>query len=91
MSATKETVITIGESGILSFVYDDELLPLIDDAKCSTIERASHVEPAELPDGGIGWGVDLSPVGGPALLGVYRERSAALAAEVAWLKENVLT
>ncbi len=42
--------------------------------------RASHVEPAP----GGGWTADLSPVGGPTL-GPFPLRSAALAAEAAWL------
>jgi hypothetical protein len=49
------------------------------------IARASHVEPT--PDGR--WTADLSPVGGP-VLGPFRLRSAALAAEHNWLKEHWL-
>jgi hypothetical protein len=44
------------------------------------IRRASHVEPT--PDGR--WSADLSPVHGP-VLGPFAHRSAALAAEHAWL------
>jgi len=51
---------------------------------CTTIARASHVEPCE-----SGWSADMSPVGGPVLTG-FTKRSQALAAEVAWLEENVL-
>lgn len=50
-----------------------------------TIRRGSHVEPA---DGGQ-WQCDLSPVCGP-ILGPFDSRSAALAAEVAWLTANWL-
>ena len=46
-----------------------------------TVRRASHVE----PDAHGGWSADLSPVGGP-VLGPFPYRSAALAAEVAWLQ-----
>ena len=45
-----------------------------------TIRRASHVEPDMTGD----WFADLAPVGGP-LLGPYRLRGDALAAEVVWL------
>jgi hypothetical protein len=48
-----------------------------------TIARASHVEPNE--DGQ--WFAQM--VGGP-VLGPFAKRSAALAAEVAWLESNVL-
>ncbi len=50
-----------------------------------TISRASHVEPDQ--DGS--WRADLSPVLGP-VLGPYRTRSAALAAEQDWLQSNWL-
>lgn len=49
------------------------------------ITRASHVE----PDSRGGWLADLSPVGGP-LLGPFPQRSAALAAEQAWLEAHWL-
>ncbi len=48
------------------------------------IARASHVEPSSQ---GL-WQADLSPVAGP-LLGPYQLRSEALAAEVAWLEQNL--
>ena len=44
------------------------------------IRRASHVE----PDASGAWYADLAPVDGPRL-GPFRQRSAALAAEAAWL------
>ncbi len=50
-----------------------------------TIRRASHVEPTS--DGM--WLADLSPVAGP-VLGPFPSRSAALDAEVAWLKAEWL-
>jgi hypothetical protein len=50
-----------------------------------SIERASHVEPT--PDGQ--WLADLSPVRGP-VLGPFPQRSAALAAEAAWLQRHWL-
>tara|TARA_R110002049_G_scaffold4601_5_gene32455 strand:+ start:641228 stop:641494 length:267 start_codon:yes stop_codon:yes gene_type:complete len=50
------------------------------------IFRASHVEPTPSGD----WLADLAPVDGPQL-GPFENRSEALAAEVAWLKQNWLT
>jgi hypothetical protein len=49
------------------------------------IERASAVE----PDAGGCWWADLGPSGGP-LLGPFRRRSEALAAEVGWLERHRL-
>ncbi len=46
-----------------------------------SIRRASHVE----PDADGRWWADLAPVGGPRL-GPFGLRSAALAAERAWLE-----
>lgn len=46
------------------------------------IKRGSHVEPNKEGQ----WMADLSPVNGP-VLGPFRTRSEALAAEVAWLHE----
>lgn len=50
-----------------------------------TIRRGSHVEPTESG----AWLCDLSPVSGP-ILGPFESRSAALAAEVAWLTDHWL-
>ena len=50
-----------------------------------SIRRGSHVEPDQHGQ----WLCDLSPVSGP-LLGPFAGRSAALAAEVAWLNEHWL-
>lgn len=50
-----------------------------------TIARASHVE----PDGQSRWLADLAPVHGP-VLGPFRRRSEALAAERAWLEQHWL-
>ena len=49
------------------------------------LRRASFVE----PDVQGRWHADLSPVGGP-VLGPFKQRSAALAAEACWLDEHWL-
>ncbi|WP_437222652.1 hypothetical protein SH661x_002878 [Planctomicrobium sp. SH661] len=51
-----------------------------------SIRRASHVEPTVEGE----WKVDLSPVDGP-LLGPYRSRSQALAAETCWIEQHALS
>jgi hypothetical protein len=51
-----------------------------------TIRRVSQVE----PDAEGRWHADLSPVGGPRL-GPFPLRSQALAAEVRWLEEHLLS
>jgi hypothetical protein len=51
------------------------------------IRRASHVEP--MPEQPGKWGADMAPVAGP-FLGPFDTRAEALAAEVAWL-DNELT
>lgn len=73
----------ISNSGQASCVYD-ETIDLGSLGKLA-IQRASHVE----PDTQGRWLADLSPVQGPTL-GPFAQRSEALAAEVAWLRENWL-
>ena len=50
-----------------------------------TISRASHVEPTASGE----WTADMAPSDGP-ILGPFRTRSAALAAEIDWLLRNRL-
>lgn len=73
----------INADGTIRCVYD-ETLPLAALGQM-TIQRASHVEPTA--DGQ--WTADLTPVAGP-LLGPFRQRSEALAAERGWLDEHWL-
>jgi hypothetical protein len=77
-----EILIAIKPDGTVSFIYDDRLAGLCEEGDAHTT-RASHVEPAE-----GGWTADMSPVNGP-VLGPFRLREEALAAEVAWLKEHL--
>jgi hypothetical protein len=74
----------IEPSGQARCIYSEE----IDLAQLGMliIRRGSHVE----PDLQGRWLCDLSPVSGPTL-GPFDSRSAALAAEVAWLAEHWLT
>jgi hypothetical protein len=74
--------LTVSPTGDVRFIYSDDLRPLLD-AGDARISRASHVEPS-----GSAWTADLAPAGGP-LLGPFATRAEALAAEVAWLDENL--
>ena len=69
--------------GSLSAIWDDGLVPLVAEGK-ATITRASHVEPTD--DGQ--WVADMSPVGGPVIIGSFALRADALAAERKWLTEH---
>ena len=75
--------IVIDIRGTAHCVYD-ETIPLSSIGRMK-IRRGSHVEPI---DGGK-WIADLSPVGGP-VLGPFRFRSKALAAERRWLEKHWL-
>ena len=73
--------IFIGQDGLLKFIYDDDLLPLLQLGTAS-VTRASHVEPSRNT-----WSADLSPSGGP-VLGPFARRADALQAEVTWLHDQ---
>ncbi len=75
--------LVIDPGGVVRCVYGEaiDLGPL---GRLS-VERASHVE----PDAYGQWRADLGPVGGP-VLGPFPRRSAAVAAEVAWLRMHWL-
>ena len=73
----------IDTNGSVSCLYSDALE--LDRIGRLTITRGSHVEPTL--DGQ--WTADMSPVCGP-VLGPYRSRRDALAAEVGWLEANWL-
>lgn len=76
------TTFTITPAGDVRFIWDDQLQPLLELGE-PEVRRASHVEPTD--DGQ--WTADLSPVGGP-VLGPFRFRQQALAAEVDWLQRH---
>ena len=76
MSSAMELVVDAG--GDVRCIYD-EALDLREIGKLQ-ITRASHVE----PDAEGCWWADMGPVGGP-VLGPFRSRSVALAAERGWL------
>lgn len=75
--------ILIDSSGQARCIYAEE----IDLTQLGTLSivRASYVE----PDSCGQWLCDLSPVSGP-VLGPFATRSAALAAEVLWLRTHWL-
>ena len=75
-------LVTITPDGTLKFLYNDDLRPLMELGK-STVSRASDVEPTAEGE----WTADLSRVGGP-VLGPFKLREQALAAEVSWLENN---
>jgi hypothetical protein len=68
-----------------SCVYDDALAETLDVLGVVTVTRASHVEPAP----GGGWTADMSPVAPGVVLGPFRLRAEALAAEREWLRKNL--
>ncbi len=75
---TAEMELVVGAGGDVRCIYDEELdLREIGTLK---ITRASHVE----PDAEGFWWADMGPVDGP-VLGPFRSRSEALAAEREWL------
>lgn len=89
MTTTRRAFITTIRNGGLAFIYSDEAAGLLA-LGTSAVTRASHVEPYSGPDGS-GWVADMGPSGGPVLLDrdarPFTLRAAALAAEVAWLRE----
>lgn len=75
--------LVISPSGTLTFIYDDELQPLVSEGD-ATISRVSHVE----PNSAGCWVADMSPVGGPEL-GPFDLREEALTAEKLWLSVHL--
>ena len=76
---TTKMELVIGCDGGVKCIYD-EALDLREIGKLQ-ITRASHVE----PDAEGYWWADMGPVEGP-VLGPFRNRTEALAAERGWLR-----
>jgi hypothetical protein len=74
-------LLAIRPNGEIQFIYSDALEPLLHEGEFR-VERASRVEPAE----GGGWTATMND---GTVLGPYKLRSEALAAEVRFL-EGVL-
>ena len=79
---TREMELVVGCDGGVRCIYD-EALDLRALGK-SQITRASHVE----PDAEGYWWADMGPVEGP-VLGPFRNRTEALAAERGWLNQRM--
>lgn len=71
------------KEGKLVFVYNDSLRCLLN-LGAAAIRRASEVEPTA----DLRWSADLSRVSGPQI-GPFRDRDAAIAAEVEWLNDHL--
>lgn len=73
--------------GVVACLHDDDAAAFLSRlaGAAPATRRASHVEPN--PDGT--WRADLAPSGGP-VMSPFPTRRAALAAEAAWLRDNVL-
>ena len=82
-------LLTVDNAGKLAFIWDDDLTDLAAAGKARVL-RAGQVEPDYYAkeNGGDTWMADLRLSGGP-ILGPFRRQGEALAAEVAWLEENV--
>ena len=82
MSAAEPTELFCRPDGRVELIYTEafDAAPL----GRGLIRRASHVE----PDGDGRWWADLAPSGGDRL-GPFASRSAALAAERAWLARRL--
>ena len=78
-----EHVLAIRPDGVIGFLYDDSIRPLLEAGR-PEIRRASRVEPTA--DGR--WEADLAPLGGPRL-GPFELRREALDAERAWLQQRL--
>ena len=79
---TSEIELVVGCDVVARCIYD-EALDLREIGKLQ-ITRASHVE----PDADGYWWADMGPVEGP-VLGPFRNRTEALAAERGWLNQRM--
>ena len=83
----KTSKIAIETDGTITMIYDDEIADLIALGN-GTITRVSNVEPTNAWP--YGWTVTMTNPAEPfPLPGVFRLRTAALAAEVAYLESKL--
>ena len=75
--------LAISPNGAITAIYSDDLESLMDQAATKQIVRQSHVEPG--PDGM--WYAEM--IGDGAVLGPYKLRAEALAAEVEYLEAKL--
>ena len=76
--------IAVRPDGTAEYIYDEEVH--MDTLGKAVLRRASHVEPGA----DLAWFADMAPSGGP-VLGPFQKRSDAIAAEIEWLKANVIS
>lgn len=76
--------IKIDSDGTITHIYDERVD--LSGIGTASIKRASHVEAMDYNE----WTADMRPSNGGPVLGPFKKRSEALAAEVKWLEENVL-
>jgi hypothetical protein len=74
--------VIIEADGTIRFIHHDALSGLLEHGEAKIV-RASNVEPTE----DARWTADMGPSSGP-VLGPFKTRGEALAAEVQWLKDN---
>ena len=78
------TLLLFPPTGSVRFIHSDAAAAVARAVGPLTIRRASHVEPTA--DGR--WAADMTPVGGPAIIGPFDTRQEALDNEVDWLLMN---
>lgn len=79
-------LIAIQSDGSIQMIYSDSMREILDEGQGS-IRRASHVEPTIDNT----WEADLNPIGHDVILGPFNNRQEALAAEVEYLNENIIS
>ena len=86
MKVKKVHKMVIKPDATMICLYDDEIRPLIDQAKTATITRISNIKTTE--DNPPQFYADLFPLG--PVSPPFRLRSEAIAWEVAWANEHVV-
>jgi hypothetical protein len=83
----QEFIFDIAPDGTTTAVYSDDLVDFFDGLGKVTTIRASSVEPHL--DGG--WTADMGPIEKGVVLGPFRLREEALAAEREWLEQRLFS